>query len=228
MQKQISPLDLLTKSSIYSFLVESPNESHLIIPGVFFDMPGKFFKYYDIVDVTLKIMRPNEEGIAVVDMEEFQKELTPRALDLNKFFSEMEERLKNRDIFSLKVEQTNSEKLPQPTIPTIGELKADVEDKEKKENDKEEDNEKNTKENVKKETTTEEKPKTYTKKQYNSKKYNNTYKSSGYRKNYYNKGYQNNTSANGNTTANGKDYNSGYKRTYTKSYNKSYKKSENK
>ena len=216
MQKQISPLDLLTKSSIGSFLIETPSESLLVIPGVYFNLPGKFFRYYDVVDVTLKVMRVSEDSKAMVDMDEFKEAIAPKALDLNKFFTELEEEIEEKDVFGLNEKVVENKELPQPSVPTIGELEPSQKTEEEADENSED------KENVETENNTEEKPQTYSKKQYNSKKYYN--KSNVYRKNYYGKDYQNkSTYANSNTTANGKKtYNS-----YKKSYNKYYKKSEN-
>jgi len=180
MPKQISPLDLLTKISLNSFLIETKNESLLVIPGVFFEMPGKFFTYYDVVDATLKTVRPNNEGIAIVDLEEFQNVLAPKALDLNKLFSQLESKIAEKNILGLKVDVTENKELRQPAPEPTQEEDQDVDE------DTEDDNQK---------------PKTYPKRNYG-------YKNGGYKKySYRNYGYRK-SSDNGSTSAKGyKRYN---------------------
>ena len=204
MPNKISPLELLTKSSIYSFLIETQNESLLIVPGVFFGMPGKFFTYYDVTDATLKTMRPNEQGIVMVDIDEFKEVLTPKALDLNKLFLQLENRIENKDIFSLKIETLENKDLPQPTTPELTELKP-VEKAKEKNQEEETTKQDQEEETEKKKQTQKPKKQPYIKRDYNGKKnYNYGYKNnsySGYRQTY------------------------GYKKT-TNGYKKPYKNSE--
>jgi len=105
MPQKIPVLDLLSKLSGSSFLIDTRNESIVITPGVFFGLPGKFFEYIDVVDTALKVMKTDEKGAGVVDMEEFKDAIAPKALDLNQYFVSLEKEIPNKDVLGLNETQ---------------------------------------------------------------------------------------------------------------------------
>jgi len=206
MPKEFNVIDLLSKLSANSFLIQTQNERLHITPGVFLGMPGKFFLYVDILDAVMKNLYVNGKGEVVVSLEDLQKSLNQ--VDLNQYFVKLESTIQNKDILGINEEQkqypisdvkvVENKELPQPTTPTIGELKP----KEKTEQNE------TTSQNKESGETQQTKSRTYTNKQYS------------YQKNKYNK-----NSADSNTFANGKTY---HKNRYGKTYKKSYKKSDSK
>ena len=109
MPKQIPVLDLLSKLSANSFLIDTRDESIVITPGILFGLPGKFFEYIDIVDTALKVMKNDERGTALVDIEEFKNTIAPKALDLNQYFTSLEKQIPNKDVLGLNSENKTQE-----------------------------------------------------------------------------------------------------------------------
>jgi len=123
MSKQISPLDILIKTSLNSFLVETKNESFLIVPGVYFEMPGKFFLYCDVAKTILEIIAKSGQDTTIIDINQFKEALAPKAIDFNKLFMDLENKLENKDL-GLIVNTVSNENLPQPSTTEINESKS--------------------------------------------------------------------------------------------------------
>jgi hypothetical protein len=212
MPKEFNVIDLLSKLSANSFLLQLENERVHLTPGVFLGMPGKFFLYVDILDSVMKNLYVNGKGEVVVSLDDLQKSLNP--LDLNQYFTKLESTIQNKDILGINEEKQNpvsdvkvveNKELPQPTTPTIGELEPD--NKTQPENEKQITGEiQHSKPN---------------------KQHENNYQKNGYIKNYTKRGYNNKTSTTGKTSTSGKTYQKNYNG-YNKTYKKTYKKSENK
>ncbi len=212
MQKEFNVIDLLSKLSANSFLIQTQNERLHLTPGIFLGMPGKFFLYVDILDSVMKNLYVNGKGEVVVSIEDLQKSLNP--VDLNQYFTKLESTIQNRDILGINeqkqspisdVKVVENKELPKPETPSIGELEPG--DKTKPENEKQVTGE-----------TQQSKPK---------KQYENAYQKNGYTKNYTKRGY-NKTSTTGKTSVGGKTYQKKNYNGYNKSYNKTYKKSDSK
>jgi uncharacterized membrane protein len=109
MPKEIPIQDLLSKLSANSFLVDTTTQRFQVTPGIFLNMPGKFFSYTDVLDTALKIMTVNQEGKTVVDLDQFVQQLTPKALDLNQYFKELEKTIKNPNILNIEAVTPQSE-----------------------------------------------------------------------------------------------------------------------
>jgi len=122
MPKEIPLLDLLSKLSANSFLIDTRNESIVITPGVFFGLPGKFFEYIDVVDTALKVMKTDDKGNGTVNMEEFKNAIANKALDLNQYFTSLEKEIPNKDVLGLnKSEESKPSNENQQTQPSNNE-----------------------------------------------------------------------------------------------------------
>lgn len=129
MPKEFNVIDLLSKLSANSFLIQTQNERVHLTPGIFLGIPGKFFLYVDILDTVMKNLYINGKGEVVVDLEDIQKNLNP--VDLNQYFTKLESTIQNKDILGIKEEKqmpisdvkvVENKELPKPETPTIGEL----------------------------------------------------------------------------------------------------------
>jgi hypothetical protein len=217
MSKEFGVIDLLSKLSTNSFLLQFENEKTLITPGIYLNMPGKFYLYVDILDTVMRNLYVNGKGDVVVSIEDLQQNLKP--VDLNEYFTKLEKSIRNVDVLGLNeqkqypvgdVKVVENTELPQPTTPTIGELEPNEKTEQNKSEEKKQTEEKKLSEEKETGETEQTKQKTYTKKQYGYQKsgYNrtytrgNTYQKSGYSKN----------SANSNTYTSGRKYNEYYKK----------------
>jgi len=117
MQKEFNVINLLSKLSSSSFFIETGESRYLITPGVYLGMPSKFFRYEDILDTVMKNLYVNGKGEVVVSLQDLQNNLKPT--DLNQYFTELENGLKNKDILGINNEnsdsETKAEKLTQQT-----------------------------------------------------------------------------------------------------------------
>jgi len=181
MPKEIFVIDLLSKLSANSFLVQTQEERLHITPGIFFGMPDKFFRYSDVLDIALKLATLGKEGVLVVDIEAFKENIAPKALDMNEFFKVLQSTIKNKDVLGLNETTEPAQPAQQtPAQPTNKETVQPTQQTSAQSNGTEA---KMESENIPKRSTNS-KPQNYSKKTYNG--YRKTYSTkNGYVKRTY-------------------------------------------
>jgi len=181
MPKEISVIDLLSKLSVNSFLVQTQEERLHITPGIFFGMPDKFFKYSDVLDIALKLATLGKEGVLVVDIVTFKENIAPKALDMNEFFKVLQSTIKNKDVLGLNESAENAQPAQQTPAQPVQQSPAQSNGTEVKvESESTPKNDVNNKpKNYSKKTYNEYKKTYNTKNRYAKRTYKNTSKKSG-------------------------------------------------